>query len=346
YLIQSAIDGYNVCIFAYGQTGSGKTFTIHGGDSNPGLTPRAMQELFERLRKEAGRMSYKLQVYMLELYQDTLQDLLLPKNAVKRKLEVKKDAKGMVVVENATLIEVEYLSQLEAVVEGGMERRAVAGTQMNAESSRSHLVLSIVIETTDLQTQNVCRGKLSLVDLAGSERVKKSRSEGEQLREAQSINKSLSALGDVISALAQGGGHIPYRNHKLTMLMSDSLGGNAKTLMRCDCVKILILSPSNPSLSFLCPLSPPSTLFPLSSFAPPPPSPPSPPNSYATRVRSIVNEASKNVSNKHVRWLKERISHWKQLAGAKAEEEDLDEVTDTMAPVKRELCKGGGPSTE
>ncbi|CAI5998428.1 unnamed protein product [Closterium sp. NIES-65] len=363
YLIQSAIDGYNVCIFAYGQTGSGKTFTIYGGDNNPGLTPRAMQELFNCLRKEAGRMSYKLQegdegghnlgltpravqvlfncvrkeagrmsyklqvgcpsgvrvsrgreqeggewghnsgltpramqelfnclrkeagrmsfkleVYMLELYQDTLQDLLLPKSATKRKLEIKKDAKGMVVVENATLIEVQYLSQLEAVVQGGMERRAVAGTQMNAESSRSHLVLSIVIETTDLQTQNVCRGKLSFVDLAGSERVKKSRSEGEQLREAQSINKSLSALGDVISALAQGGGHIPYRNHKLTMLMSDSLGGNAKTLI------------------------------------------------YATRVRSIVNEASKNVANKEVQWLKSRISHWKQLAGARAEEEELDEV--------------------
>ncbi|CAI5505647.1 unnamed protein product [Closterium sp. Naga37s-1] len=297
YLIQSAIDGYNVCIFAYGQTGSGKTFTIYGGDNNPGLTPRAMQELFNCLRKEAGRMSYKLQVYMLELYQDTLQDLLLPKTATKRKLEIKKDAKGMVVVENATLIEVQYLSQLEAVVQGGMERRAVAGTQMNAESSRSHLVLSIVIETTDLQTQNVCRGKLSFVDLAGSERVKKSRSEGEQLREAQSINKSLSALGDVISALAQGGGHIPYRNHKLTMLMSDSLGGNAKTLMFVN------ISPADGNLD--------ETHNSLT---------------YATRVRSIVNEASKNVANKEVQWLKSRISHWKQLAGARAEEEELDEV--------------------
>ncbi|CAI5957124.1 unnamed protein product [Closterium sp. NIES-65] len=297
YLIQSAIDGYNVCIFAYGQTGSGKTFTIYGGDNNPGLTPRAMQELFNCLRKEAGRMSYKLQVYMLELYQDTLQDLLLPKSATKRKLEIKKDAKGMVVVENATLIEVQYLSQLEAVVQGGMERRAVAGTQMNAESSRSHLVLSIVIETTDLQTQNVCRGKLSFVDLAGSERVKKSRSEGEQLREAQSINKSLSALGDVISALAQGGGHIPYRNHKLTMLMSDSLGGNAKTLMFVN------ISPADGNLD--------ETHNSLT---------------YATRVRSIVNEASKNVANKEVQWLKSRISHWKQLAGARAEEEELDEV--------------------
>ncbi|CAI7779795.1 unnamed protein product [Closterium sp. NIES-54] len=318
YLIQSAIDGYNVCIFAYGQTGSGKTFTIYGGDHNPGLTPRAMQELFNCLRKEAGRMSYKLQVYMLELYQDTLQDLLLPKTATKRKLEIKKDAKGMVVVENATLIEVQYLSQLEAVVQGGMERRAVAGTQMNAESSRSHLVLSIVIETTDLQTQNVCRGKLSFVDLAGSERVKKSRSEGEQLREAQSINKSLSALGDVISALAQGGGHIPYRNHKLTMLMSDSLGGNAKTLMFVN------ISPADGNLD--------ETHNSLT---------------YATRVRSIVNEASKNVANKEVQWLKSRISHWKQLAGARAEEEELDEVSEMRTPVRRlQFGKEGGPSTE
>ncbi|GJP45792.1 hypothetical protein CLOM_g5128 [Closterium sp. NIES-68] len=315
YLIQSAIDGYNVCIFAYGQTGSGKTFTIYGGDKNPGLTPRAMQELFNGLRKEAGRMSYKLQVYMLELYQDTLQDLLLPKTAAKRKLEIKKDAKGMVVVENATLIEVQYLSQLEAVVAGGMERRAVAGTQMNAESSRSHLVLSIVIETTDLQTQNVCRGKLSFVDLAGSERVKKSRSEGEQLKEAQSINKSLSALGDVISALAQGGGHIPYRNHKLTLLMSDSLGGNAKTLMFVN------ISPADGSLD--------ETHNSLT---------------YATRVRSIVNEASKNVSNKEVQWLKGRIAYWKQLAGERAEEEELDEVSELRTPVRRALEPGSSGS--
>eukprot|EP00889_Picochlorum_renovo_P002098 jgi/Picre1/29128/NNA_004521.t1 len=102
---------------------------------------------------------------------------------------------------------------------------------MNRESSRSHLIISVMIETTNLQTQSVSRGKLSFVDLAGSERVKKSGSAGDQLKEAQAINKSLSALGNVISALATEQGHVPYRDHKLTMLMSDSIGGTAKTLM-------------------------------------------------------------------------------------------------------------------
>ncbi|MCO5547391.1 hypothetical protein L7F22_000840 [Adiantum nelumboides] len=231
YLVQSAADGYNVCIFAYGQTGSGKTFTIYGSKEDPGLTPRATRELFSILKRDSNKFSFYLKAYMIELYQDTLVDLLLPKNAKRQKLEVKKDSKGMVLVENCTLVSISTLDELDAIVMKGLDRRHISGTQMNAESSRSHLVLSIIIESTNLQTQVQVKGKLSFVDLAGSERIKKSGSSGEQLKEAQSINKSLSALGDVISALASEEQHIPYRNHKLTMLMSDSLGGNAKTLM-------------------------------------------------------------------------------------------------------------------
>jgi hypothetical protein len=122
-------------------------------------------------------------------------------------------------------------SELIGVVNEGVARRRVANTQMNTESSRSHQVFSVVIESTDLQTQTVTKGKLSFVDLAGSERVKKSGATGEQLKEAQAINLSLAALGNVISALATDAPHVPYRDHKLTMLMSDSLGGSAKTLM-------------------------------------------------------------------------------------------------------------------
>ena len=118
-----------------------------------------------------------------------------------------------------------------AAVGEGVAKRRVANTAMNTESSRSHQVFSVVIESTDLQTQAVTKGKLSFVDLAGSERVKKSGATGEQLKEAQAINLSLAALGNVISALASEAGHVPYRDHKLTMLMSDSLGGSAKTLM-------------------------------------------------------------------------------------------------------------------
>jgi len=299
YLVQSAIDGYNVCIFAYGQTGSGKTFTIYGSDTDPGLTPRATRELFHCMKRDSKKFSFALKVYMLEIYQDTLIDLLLPKNGGKpKRLEIKKDAKGMVVVENVTLLPIVSLDELESIVAKGLEKRHTSGTQMNAESSRSHLILSIIIESTNLQTQVLVRGKLSFVDLAGSERVKKSGSSGEQLKEAQSINKSLSALGDVISALATEEQHIPYRNHKLTMLMSDSLGGNAKTLMFVN------ISPADSNLdethNSLC---------------------------YATRVRSIINEASKNLTTKEIVHLKKQISYWKEKAGNFGGEE-LEEVVE------------------
>ncbi|CAM6126245.1 unnamed protein product [Calypogeia fissa] len=306
YLVQSAVDGFNVCIFAYGQTGSGKTFTIYGTAQNPGITPRATRELFSIMKRDANKFSFCLKVYMLEIYQDTLVDLLAPppgRAIIKpRKLDIKKDSKGMVVVEGATLLTVATLDELELILAEGTKRRHVSGTQMNAESSRSHLILSIIIESTNLQTQVLVKGKLSFVDLAGSERVKKSGSSGEQLKEAQSINKSLSALGDVISALATDEPHIPYRNHKLTMLMSDSLGGNAKTLMFVN------ISPTESNLdetyNSLC---------------------------YATRVRSIINEASKNLTTKEILKLKKQIAHWKEQAGKKPEEEDLEDVSQDRA---------------
>lgn len=297
YLVQSAVDGYNVCIFAYGQTGSGKTFTIYGSNNNPGLTPRATTELFKILKRDGNKFSFSLKAYMVELYQDTLVDLLLPKNAKRLKLEIKKDSKGMVSIENVTVVSISTIDELRSIIQRGSEQRHTSGTQMNEESSRSHLVLSIVIESTNLQTQSVARGKLSFVDLAGSERIKKSGSSGSQLKEAQSINKSLSALGDVISALSSSGQHIPYRNHKLTMLMSDSLGGNAKTLMFVN------VSPAESNLD--------ETYNSLM---------------YASRVRSIVNDPSKNVSSKEVIRLKKLVAYWKEQAGKKGDCEDLEEI--------------------
>ncbi|CAF1717227.1 kinesin-like protein KIN-14E [Brassica napus] len=297
YLVQSAVDGYNVCIFAYGQTGSGKTFTIYGHENNPGLTPRATKELFKILKRDSNRFSFSLKAYMVELYQDTLVDLLLPKSARRLKLEIKKDSKGMVFVENVTTIPISTLEELRMIIERGSERRHVSGTNMNEESSRSHLILSVVIESIDLQTQSVARGKLSFVDLAGSERVKKSGSAGCQLKEAQSINKSLSALGDVIGALSSGNQHIPYRNHKLTMLMSDSLGGNAKTLMFVN------VSPAESNLDETY-----NSLL------------------YASRVRTIVNDPSKHVSSKEMVRLKKLVAYWKEQAGKRNEEEDLVDI--------------------
>ncbi|KAF9667111.1 hypothetical protein SADUNF_Sadunf16G0299000 [Salix dunnii] len=304
YLVQSAVDGYNVCIFAYGQTGSGKTFTVYGSEGNPGLTPRATSELFKILRRDSNKFSLSLKAYMVELYQDTLVDLLLPKNMKRLKLDIKKDSKGMVSVENVTVVSITTFEELQNIIHRGSDRRHTSGTQMNDESSRSHLILSIVIESTNLQTQSVARGKLSFVDLAGSERIKKSGSSGSQLKEAQSINKSLSALGDVISALSSGGQHIPYRNHKLTMLMSDSLGGNAKTLMFVN------VSPAESNLD--------------ESY-----------NSlmYASRVRSIVNDPSKNVSSKEVARLKKLVAYWKEQAGKRGDDDDLEDIQE-QRPVR------------
>ena len=299
YLVQSACDGYNVCVFAYGQTGSGKTFTIFGNEENPGLQPRAMSELWNIIDRDSGKFSFSLEVYMLELYQDNLIDLLAPNSKSRPRLDIKKDSKGMVYVQGATLLPASSLEELNSITARGAAQRHVAGTKMNVESSRSHLILSIVIKSINLQTQAESEGKLSFIDLAGSERVKKSGSSGEQLKEAQSINKSLSALADVISALGgsgeengKGPGFVPYRNHKLTMLMSDSLGGNAKTLMFVN------ISPAGNNLdethNSLC---------------------------YATRARNIVNDATKNIANKEVLRLKKQVAYWKEQAGIAAQKE-------------------------
>ncbi|WZZ37525.1 hypothetical protein YC2023_020926 [Brassica napus] len=282
---KSAVDGYNVCIFAYGQTGSGKTFTIYGHENNPGLTPRATKELFKILKRDSNRFSFSL--------------------------------KGMVFVENVTTIPISTLEELRMIIERGSERRHVSGTNMNEESSRSHLILSVVIESIDLQTQSASRGKLSFVDLAGSERVKKSGSAGCQLKEAQSINKSLSALGDVIGALSSGSQHIPYRNHKLTMLMSDSLGGNAKTLMFVN------VSPAESNLDETY-----NSLL------------------YASRVRMIVNDPSKHISSKEMVRLKKLVAYWKEQAGKKSEEEDLLEIEEYQTLRGVELIIGAPLNAE
>ena len=287
-LVQSSIDGYNVCLFAYGQTGSGKTYTIFGTPENPGLTPRGIKELFRLLHHNAEKLRFCVRCTMLELYQDSFRDLLLskspsPEGRAAKKLEIRKE-NNMVHVQGATTVEVQSLEECMAVYEEGQRHRRVASTRLNIASSRSHLIMSLVIETTDLQTQVHTRGKLSFVDLAGSERNKKSGSAGEQLKEAQAINKSLSALGDVISSLARGDPHIPYRNHRLTMLMSDSLGGNAKTLMFVN------VSPTDANLN--------ETQNSLQ---------------YATRVRTIKNEASKQ-SDEALTEMKKRLAFWKDMA--------------------------------
>ena len=259
HLIMSVIDGYNVCIFAYGQTGAGKSFTMIGGgdiaecmqengefDENAGITPRAISELFRLLGERTAQLTFKVEVQMFQLYRDGLDDLLEEKKKKKKGQDNDDDdnkrgalkitlaehsPSGLVQVEGATSLPADSPGDVMRIFARGSARRTTASTLMNAESSRSHLICSLVVTLTNRRSGAQTTGKLTLVDLAGSERIDKSGAEGDMLKEAQSINKSLSALGDVIAGLTSGAQHIPYRNHPLTMLMSDSLGGNAKTLM-------------------------------------------------------------------------------------------------------------------
>ncbi|XP_050403052.1 myosin-2 heavy chain [Patella vulgata] len=284
-LIQSAVDGYNVCMFAYGQTGSGKTFTMIGDreQNYPGIAPRAFQRIFELREENKSKFDLKVSVYMLELYNEKLIDLFAkPGNYDEDRLDIKKDKKGMVFIQGAVVKDAHNDQELFALFEEGSKNRHTASTKMNAESSRSHLVVGIVLESTNKITGQLMKGKLSLVDLAGSERVGKTGATAEQLKEAMSINKSLSALGDVISALSSEQSFIPYRNNKLTMLMQDSLGGNAKTLMFVN------ISPADYNQD--------ESVISLT---------------YASRVKLITNDASKNADNKEIVRLKDIIQKLK-----------------------------------
>lgn len=230
-LVQSALDGYNVCIFAYGQTGSGKTYTM---SSNDGMIPRAMIQIFDTTNnlKEKG-WKYQFEGQFLEIYNETINDLLgSPGNIDKSKLEIKHD-KNKTVVVGLTTVPLDSPDCVSAVLKQASTNRSVAATKMNERSSRSHSVFTVRITGHNSITNHSCEGLLNLIDLAGSERLSQSQATGDRLKETQAINKSLSSLGDVIYALgnSKDGSHIPYRNSKLTYLLQNSLSGDSKTLM-------------------------------------------------------------------------------------------------------------------
>jgi hypothetical protein len=236
-LVQSAVDGYNVTMFAYGQTGAGKTFTMAGVPGNLGVSPRTIQHIFKILAENESRFQFTVMASMLELYRNDLVDLLNKSDpkAAKTKLNIRQEKNGAVTIEHLIEEECASAEELESVLERGNKQRTVAATAMNSESSRSHLVLMIRIISVNKETKEQLRGKLLICDLAGSERLSKSQVSGDAQKEAIEINKSLTSLGDVIEGLTKGAKVIPYRNHKLTQLMQDSLGGSAKTLMFINC---------------------------------------------------------------------------------------------------------------
>ncbi|URE23200.1 KISc [Musa troglodytarum] len=232
-LIRSVMDGYNVCIFAYGQTGAGKTYTMCGSSNGSceelGINHMALNDLFQisSIRED---IKYDIHVQMVEIYNEQVRDLLAEDGA-NTKLEIMNcSGNGGLSIPNASIRGVQSTADVLNLMILGEKNRAFSSTAMNHRSSRSHSVLTIHVHGKDI-SGNTIRSCLHLVDLAGSERVDKSEVTGDQLKEAQHINKSLSCLGDVITALAQKNSHIPYRNSKLTQLLQNSLGGNAKMLM-------------------------------------------------------------------------------------------------------------------
>ncbi|TXG67355.1 hypothetical protein EZV62_008630 [Acer yangbiense] len=265
-LVQSALDGYKVCIFAYGQTGSGKTYTMMGKPGQPdqkGLIPRSLEQIFQtRQALKSQGWKYEMQVSMLEIYNETVRDLLSSNrdssrmengNATKQ-YAIKHDANGNTHVSDLTVVDVCSTKEVAFLLDQAAHSRSVGKTQMNEQSSRSHFVFTMRISGVNESTEQQVQGVLNLIDLAGSERLSKSGSTGDRLKETQAINKSLSSLSDVIFSLAKKEDHVPFRNSKLTYLLqvmvcgifidaflygdiaydltiTPCLGGDSKTLM-------------------------------------------------------------------------------------------------------------------
>ncbi|KAG7207269.1 hypothetical protein KM043_008943 [Ampulex compressa] len=235
-IVTDVLAGYNGTIFAYGQTSSGKTHTMEGviGDPNKqGIIPRIVNDIFNHIYSMEENVEFHLKVSYFEIYMDKIRDLL---DISKVNLSVHEDKNRVPFVKGATERFVSSPEEVFEVIEEGKSNRHIAVTNMNEHSSRSHSVFLINVKQENLENRKKLSGKLYLVDLAGSEKVSKTGAEGTVLDEAKNINKSLSALGNVISALADGNKtHIPYRDSKLTRILQESLGGNARTTIIICC---------------------------------------------------------------------------------------------------------------
>ncbi|GMI81650.1 hypothetical protein like AT3G44050 [Hibiscus trionum] len=333
-MVENCMGGYNSCMFAYGQTGSGKTHTmlgdIEGGTRrhsvNCGMTPRVFEHLFTRIQKEKDnrkdeKLRFTCKCSFLEIYNEQILDLLDPSST---NLQIREDMKKGVYVENLKEIEVTSARDVIQLLIQGAANRKVAATNMNHASSRSHSVFTCIIESK-WESQAVTHhrfARLNLVDLAGSERQKSSGAEGERLKEATNINKSLSTLGLVIMNLVNISNgkslHVPYRDSKLTFLLQDSLGGNAKTTI------IANISPSN-----CCSLETLSTL------------------KFAQRAKFIKNNAIVNedasgdvvAMRLQIQQLKKEVSRLRGFVNGRAENLDNDSLA-SPGPLKWEGLHG------
>ncbi|XP_047382287.1 kinesin-like protein KIF17 isoform X3 [Sciurus carolinensis] len=310
-LVEGVTEGYNGTIFAYGQTGSGKSFTMQGLPDPPsqrGIIPRAFEHVFESVQC-AENTKFLVRASYLEIYNEDVRDLLGADT--KQRLELKEHPEKGVYVKGLSLHTVHSVAQCERIMETGWKNRSVGYTLMNKDSSRSHSIFTISIEiyAVDERGKDHLRaGKLNLVDLAGSERQSKTGATGERLKEATKINLSLSALGNVISALVDGRcKHIPYRDSKLTRLLQDSLGGNTKTLM------VACLSPADNNYD--------ETLSTLR---------------YANRAKNIKNKPRINEDPKDalLREYQEEIKRLKAILAQQMSPSSLSALLSSQAPPK------------
>lgn len=298
-MLEHAIQGYNVCIFAYGQTGSGKSYTMMGTKEEVGIIPRMCNDLFQQLHTldSDEHFDYTVEVSYLEIYFERVRDLLNPRN--KKPLKVREHNVFGPYVEDLTKLVVKSFEDINDLIDLGNKSRTTAATRMNETSSRSHAVFTIILTQRRYDVETDRKGekvsKISLVDLAGSERADSTGAEGLRLKEGATINRSLTTLGKVISALEmsskkKGNQHIPYRDSVLTWLLRENLGGNSKTAM------IAAISPADINYDETL-----STLY------------------YANRTKNIVCKAvvNEDANAKIIRGLKEEIARLKSILQAK-----------------------------
>lgn len=321
-IVDKVLEGYNGTILAYGQTGTGKTYTMSGNPDSPqtkGIIPNTFAHIFGHIARAKENQKFLVRVSYMEIYNEEVRDLL--GKEFNKSLEVKERADIGVFVKDLSGYVVHNADDLDNIMKLGNKNRVVGATKMNSESSRSHAIFSITIESSETDEngkQYVKMGKLQLVDLAGSERQSKTQSSGLRLKEATKINLSLSVLGNVISALVDGKStHIPYRNSKLTRLLQDSLGGNSKTVM---CASI---SPADSNYVETI-----STLR------------------YACRAKSIqnlahVNEEPKDALLRHfqeeIKELKRQLEEGTFVNGICTDEDDEEEIDDDDEEEEEEI---------
>lgn len=235
--VDDILNGYNGTVFAYGQTGAGKSYTMMGSniddEQNRGVIPRIIEQIFASIMSSPNTIEYTVRVSYMEIYMERIRDLMAPQND---NLPVHEEKNRGVYVKGLLEIYVSSVQEVFEVMRRGGNARAVAATNMNQESSRSHSIFVITVTQKNVETGSAKSGQLFLVDLAGSEKVGKTGASGQTLEEAKKINKSLSALGMVINSLTDGkSSHVPYRDSKLTRILQESLGGNSRTTLIINC---------------------------------------------------------------------------------------------------------------